>query len=173
MKKLLLFVFLGLGTAAYAQVEKGDINVTANVNFTSQKFKDFDEALNMTNFNIRGGYYFTNNLEAGVTFTISGTKFGDFVDQTSTGFGPYAVWNFLTSGGKMLPYVGANYLRMDMGQEGIDPINQIGGFGGVKYFLTEAVNIDTNINYTSWLGDIEGSSIIVNVGIGINFGKLK
>jgi hypothetical protein len=173
MKKLLLIVFLGFGTAAYAQVEKGDINATANVNFSSQKFKDFDDAMNMTNFNIRGGYYFTNNIEAGISFTISGTKMGDLIDQTTVGYGPYAVYNFLTSDGKLLPDVGANFLHMDMGQEGIDPINQIGAFGGVKYFLTEVVNIDTNLNYTSWLGDIEGSSIILNVGIGINFGKLK
>jgi hypothetical protein len=167
MKKLLLIVFLGLGTVAYAQVEKGDISATANISYQSDKPEGGD-AINMTQFNIRGGYFFTNNIEAGASVLVIGTG-----DITMTGFGPYAVYNFLTSGGKFLPYVGANYFRFDMGLEGLDPIGQIGGFGGFKYFLTEAVNVDTSLNYTSWMGDYSGSSIRLNIGIGINFGKLK
>jgi len=173
MKKLLLFALaLVMSTVAFSQVEKGDINATANVSFSSMKFKDLDDPMNMTNINFRGGYFFTNNIEAGLAISVSGTSTGG--EKTTTlGWGPYAVYNFLTADAKLLPYVGANFLNVNMDQEGVDPINQIGGFVGAKYFLTEVVNIDTSLNYTSWLGDLKGSSLVFNVGVGINFGKLK
>jgi len=167
MKKLLLIVFVCLSSVAFAQVEKGDFAATANFNYSSQKF-DGADAMNTTTLNLRAGYFFTQNIEAGASLMIMGTG-----DITMTGFGPYAVYNFLTANGKMLPYVGANFYRMDMGIDAIDPINQIGGFGGLKYFLTEAVFVDGNLNYTSWLGDYDGSTLTFNLGIGINFGKLK
>ena len=173
MKKLLIFAFaLVMSTVAFSQVEKGDINATANVSFSSMKFKDLDDPMNMTNINFRGGYFFTNNIEAGLAVSVSGTSTGG--EKTTTlGWGPYAVYNFLTADAKLLPYVGANFLNVNIDQEGVDPINQIGGFVGAKYFLTEVVNIDTSLNYTSWLGDLKGSSLVFNVGVGINFGKLK
>jgi hypothetical protein len=167
MKKLLLIVFLGLGTIAYAQVEKGDFNATASFSLQNDKY-DGGESENSMTFIGRGGYYLTNNVELGVSLIVFGMQ-----DITMMGYGPYAVYNFLTSGGKLLPYVGANYFRFDAGIEGFDPIAQIGGVGGVKYFITEVVNIDTSLNYTSFLGDQKGSSLYLNVGIGINFGKLK
>lgn len=167
MKKLLLIAFVCLSTVAFAQVEKGDFNATANISYSSEKPEGGD-AINVSQFGVRAGYYFTNNIEAGASLQVIGTG-----DVTMTGFGPYAVYNFLTSGGKFLPYVGANYYRYDMGIDGVDPIAQVGGFGGVKYFLTEAVNVDTSLNYTSWLGDLSGSSLRLNIGIGINFGRLK
>jgi len=171
MKKLALFVFaLIVSTVAFSQVEKGDVNATAAVSFTSQKFKDFDDPTNMSNITVRAGYFFTNNIEGGLSLSVSGTSFAG-ESSTTVGWGPYAVYNFLTADAKMLPYVGANFYSMSM--EGIDPINQIGAFGGAKYFLTEVVNIDASLNYTSWLGDIKGSTILFNVGIGINFGRLK
>jgi hypothetical protein len=167
MKKILLFVLMAVGTASFAQVEKGDFNATANVSFQSD-MPDVGDATNMSQIGVRAGYYFTNNIEAGAAVQVIGAS-----DLTMTGFGPYAVYNFLTAGGKFLPYVGANYYRFDFGSELVDPIAQIGGFGGFKYFLTEVVNVDTSLNYTSWLGDAKGATLRLNVGIGINFGKLK
>lgn len=168
MKKLVLFVFaLIVSTAAFSQVEKGDITGTANVSFTSLKPEGTD-AINMALFNVRAGYFFTNNIEGGLTLSITNAA-----EITSTGIGPYAVYNFLTADAKLLPYIGANFLNYNTGVEGADPINQLGGFGGAKYFLTEVVNIDASLNYTTWLGDLSGSSFTFNLGIGINLGGLK
>jgi hypothetical protein len=158
MKKLLLCVMLAVGTAAYAQVEKGDITATGNVSLQSDKFEGAD-AQNMSQFSVKGGYFFTNNIEGGLTILVIGAG-----DITMTGFGPYATYNFLTADGKFLPYVGANFYNFNTGIEGADAINQIGAVGGFKYFLTEVVNIDTSLNYTSWLGDISGSSLRLNIG---------
>jgi hypothetical protein len=167
MKKLLLVGLLLISTIAYSQVEKGDISVTGNVSFQSDKF-DGADAQKMSQFSVKAGYFFTNNIEAGASLLLIGTG-----DITMTGFGPYATYNFLTAGGKFLPYAGANFYNFNMGIDGADPINQIGVVGGFKYFLTEVVNIDTSLNYTSWLGDYSGSTIRLNIGIGINLGKLK
>lgn len=168
MKKLVLFAFaLIVSTVAFSQVEKGDITGTANVSFTSMSPKDGD-AINMAFFNLRAGYFFTNNIEAGLTLSITNAA-----EITSTGIGPYAVYNFLTADAKLLPYIGANFLNYNTGVEGADAINQLGAFGGAKYFLTEALNVDASLNYTSWLGDMKGSSFTFNVGIGINLGALK
>jgi hypothetical protein len=169
MKKLLLLAFavIAVTTTAFSQVEKGDISGTASLSFSSQMPEEGDNQ-NSTTLFIRGGYFFTNNVEAGLTFLVSGSQ-----DVTATGIGPYAVYNFLTEGGKILPYAGANFLNLSTNQEGADAINQLGAVAGLKYFLTEVVNIDTSLNYTTWLGDIGGSALQLNVGIGINFGKLK
>lgn len=167
MKKILFVGMLFISALSYAQVEKGDISATASVSFSSQMAEGAD-AQNSSTIYLRGGYFFTDNIEAGLTLLVSGSA-----DITSTGIGPYGVYNFLTANGKFLPYVGANFYSLNTGIEGVDAINQIGGFGGFKYFLTEVVNIDTSLNYTSWLGDFSGSTLQLNVGIGINFGKLK
>ncbi len=168
MKKLILFVFaLTVSTVAFSQVEKGDITGTANVSFSSFKPEGGD-ALKMALFNIRAGYFVTNNIEAGLTLQITNAA-----ETTSTGIGPYAVYNFLTADAKLLPYIGANFLNYNSGIEGVDAINQLGGFGGAKYFITEAVNIDASLNYTTWLGDFSGSSFTFNLGIGLNLGALK
>jgi hypothetical protein len=167
MKKLLFIALLLTSTFAFSQVEKGDISGTASLTFNSQ-MPDGGDNMNSTTLYLRGGYFFTNNIEAGLTFLVMGTA-----DVTATGVGPYAVYNFLTEGGKFLPYVGANFYNLNLGIEGVDAINQVGAVGGFKYFVTEVVNIDTSLNYTSWLGDIKGSALSLNIGIGINFGALK
>lgn len=168
MKKLFLFAFaLVMSTVAFSQVEKGDISGTASLTFNSQ-MPDGGDNVNSTTLYLRGGYFFTNNIEAGLTFFVMGSG-----DVTATGVGPYAVYNFLTAGGKFLPYAGANFYNFNLGVEGVDAINQLGAVGGFKYFVTEVVNIDTSLNYTTWLGDFKGSALSLNIGIGINFGALK
>lgn len=170
MKKILLVGLLLISTVAFSQVEKGDFSGTANVAFSSIKYKDADEASNMTIINLRGGYYFTDNIEAGLGLSVAGMSV-DGDPLTTVGIGPYAVYNFLTDDAKLLPYVGANFLSQKVTD--VDALNQLGLFGGVKYFLTEVVNIDSSINYTSFMGDLKGSGLFINVGIGINFGKLN
>lgn len=167
MKKLFFIALLFTSTMAFSQVEKGDVTGTANISFTSLKPEGSD-AINLAIFTARAGYFFTDHVEGGLSLTITSAA-----ETTATGIGPYAVYNFLTADAKLLPYIGANFLNFNTGQEGADPINQLGAFGGAKYFLTEVVNIDASLNYTTWLGDISGSSLTFNVGIGVNFGRLK
>lgn len=168
MKKLVLFVFaLIVSTVAFSQVEKGDISGTANVSFSSMKPEGTD-AINMAQVEIRGGYFFTNNIEGGLSLRITNA-----VEVTTTAIGPYVVYNFLTADAKFLPYLGANFLSQMTNTDGTDAVNQLGAVGGVKYFLTEVVNVDAGLNYTTWLGDFSGSMLTFNLGIGINFGALS
>jgi hypothetical protein len=63
--------------------------------------------------------------------------------------------------------------------EGADAYNQTdaGLYGGAKYFLTEALNIDANINYGFNIAnsvDAElGGTFMFNMGVGFLLGKLK
>lgn len=160
MKKILLFgVVLFACTAAFSQVEKGDINLSGSLSFT--KISDLD---GMGNFEAKGGYYFSQNLEFGGNLNIT------FGETPVTGIGPYATYNFLTQDAKLLPYAGANLLFLFS-----DNVNAtaLGVNGGAKYFLNESVNVDAGISFLQGFGDIDGSLFIMRVGIGFILGDLK
>lgn len=161
MKKLGLLVFASLVTCSFAfsQVEKGDINVSGSLSFT--KFKDVD---GFGIFEAKGGYFFTQNIEAGTTLNIM------FGPTTITGIGPYASYNFLTQDAKLLPYAGAN-LSFLFG-DGFSS-TALGANGGAKYFLTETVNVDAGLSLQQGFGDLKGSVFIMRIGIGFILGDIK
>lgn len=161
MRKLILFAFaiVVTSTAAFSQVEKGDINISGSLSF--QKLSDMD---GFGIFEAKGGYFFTQNVEAGTTFNV---MFGPI---TVTGIGPYASYNFLTEDAKLLPYAGAN-LSFLFG-EGFSS-TAIGVNGGAKYFLTETVNVDAGLSLQQGFGDLDGAVFIMRVGIGFILGNVK
>jgi hypothetical protein len=161
MKKLLLLVFAVLvtSTAAFSQVEKGDINLSGNFTYTGIE----GEGVGL--FFAKGGYFFSQNIEAGASlqFIFAG-------GETGTGIGPYATYNFLTQDAKLLPYLGAQIQLLSfMGAD----INSAGIYGGSKYFVTEAVNIDGGISLQKGFGDFDGTIFTATIGIGFVLGKLK
>jgi hypothetical protein len=161
MKKILFFaVILLASTAAFSQVEKGDFNISGSLSFN--KYKDVD---GMGQFDAKGGYYVTQNIEVGATALILASG-GD----TGIGIGPYGAYNFLTQDAKLLPYVGANLFLFSIGDISL---NSAGINGGAKYFITEAINIDAGLSIQQSFGDVEGSLFTARVGIGFILGKVK
>jgi len=162
MKKLGLIVFaiVTFSITAFSQVEKGDFNISGSLSFS--KYKDVD---GMGQFDAKGGYYVTQNIEVGATALIL-AQGGD----TGVGIGPYGAYNFLTQDAKLLPYVGANLFLFSLGDISL---NSAGVNGGAKYFITEAINIDAGISIQQAFGDIEGSLFTARVGIGFILGKVK
>lgn len=161
MKKLLgiAFVTLLMSTSAYAQVEKGDINISGSLSF--QKFSDIDGS---GLFDAKGGYFFTQNLEAGATLTLI------FSEATGFGFGPYASYNFLTQDAKLMPYAGTNLLFFAMNEANV---TALGVNGGAKYFLTETINIDAGLSLQKTFGDLDGSLFVMRIGLGFILGDVK
>ena len=160
MKKLLLIAcVLFTSTFAFAQVEKGDINISGSLSF--QKFSDMDGTGLL---DTKVGYFFTQNLEAGANLTVI------FSDPAGFGLGPYATYNFLTQDAKLLPYAGANLLFFAM--DGFNATG-LGVNGGAKYFLTETINIDAGLSLQKTFGDLDGSLFVMRVGIGFILGDLK
>ena len=167
MKKLLFVVLILVSTVAYSQVEKGDVSLTFNVSFTSTN------GSGIGSINAKLGRFFTQNVEVGVRPQI---LIGD--GFTTYGTGAYGTYNFLTTDGKILPYIGVDLSVMQTETDllGFTVINA-GGYGGAKYFITEAINVDAGIIYSSQIaGDELGgsaSTFMMNIGIGFIFGKLK
>lgn len=162
MKKLSLIVFAILATTAIAtaQVEKGDFNISGSLSFS--KYKELDGT---GQFDAKGGYFVTQNIEVGATALILASG-----GETGIGIGPYGAYNFLTQDAKLLPYVGANLFLFSIGDISL---NSVGVNGGAKYFITEAINVDAGITIQQSFGDIEGSLFTARVGIGFILGKVK
>lgn len=161
MRKLILIACMTLvvSISAFSQVEKGDINLSGSLSF--QKFSDVDGS---GIFDAKGGYYFTQNIEAGANMSVI------FSDATLVGFGPYASYNFLTQDAKLLPYAGANLLFITSDNLSV---TAFGVNGGAKYFLTEIINIDASMSLQKATGDLDGTLFVMRVGIGFLLGKIK
>jgi hypothetical protein len=191
MKKLLLVALSVIAFTAHAQQEKGDLAIQFSGNYYSQKidfgtteFKSF-----AGNIYLKVGKFFTPNIELGVKPNVS--FFPEFdskiVDgkivskqklRSNVGFGVYGTYSLLTADAKFMPYAGGEISYVPSGDE--STIN-FGPYVGVKYFLTEKVNIDGNMSYLVNLGstyanqnDINiGGLFTFNIGVGVILGKLN
>jgi hypothetical protein len=155
----ILVAFLCHFTLVTAQVEKGDLTATTNLTFTTT------EGSTLGIFLLKGGYFVSNHVEIGSSlqlFFIPG--------DTGVGLGPYATYNFLTQDAKLLPYAGAQLSVLSLGDFNM---NSFGIYGGSKYFLTEAVNVDAGIVLAQGFGDIDGLVFTASIGIGVILGKLR
>ena len=191
MKKILTVIAILSLKVCCAQQEAGDLAIQFSGNYFSQKitFGTTSEKFFAGNIYLKVGKYFTQNLELGLKPNI--TFFPDFetkiVDgeletkkslRTNFGFGIYGTYSFLTQDAKMMPYFGAEISYVPTGDE--STIN-LGPYAGVKYFLTEKINIDGNMGYLVNLGDTYGrnqsvtigSLFIFNIGVGVILGKLR
>jgi outer membrane protein W len=192
MKKILTLLAMMATFSVYAQQEKGDLAIQFSGNYYSQRIK-FGGETNRTlfgNIYIKMGKLFTPNLELGVKPNISfllakeSRLKGDKIETTeefvtNVGFGVYGTYAFLTADGKFLPYAGAelNYVPV----QNQATIN-LGPYAGVKYFVSERVNIDANLSFLLNLGstyEIPRDAIQVgplftyNVGVGVILGRLN
>jgi hypothetical protein len=184
-------ILLFLANICLAQQQKGDLAIQFSGNYYSQKitFGKEEEKFFAGNIYVKMGKFFTQNLELGVKPNI--TFFPDFESKivnneiqtkkklkTNFGFGLYGTYSFLTADAKMMPYAGAEISYVPTGKE--STVN-LGPYAGVKYFLTEKINIDGNMSYLLNLGDTYGRSVDVsigglftfNLGIGVILGKLN
>jgi hypothetical protein len=194
MKNILTLLAVMASASLFAQQQKGDLSIQFSGNYFSQKVKypTYTFKYGAGNINIKIGKFFTDNLEMGVKPNISFFQFteapvttgsdkkkAETTFTTNFGFGIYGAYSFLTANGKFLPYCGVelNYAPSDE-----DATINLGPYGGVKYFVTERVNVDANISWLINLGStyeqVRGFYDIrpllnFNVGVGVLLGKLN
>jgi hypothetical protein len=142
-----------------AQVEKGDLTATTNLTFISMDGTSFGL------FFLKGGYFVSDHVEVGSSLQLMFAP-----GETGVGIGPYGTYNFLTQDAKLLPYVGAQLSILSL--YGMN-VNSFGVYGGSKYFLTEAVNVDAGIVLAQGFGDVDGFVFTASIGIGVVLGKLR
>lgn len=167
--RLIAMILLVLAGQAMAQVEKGDLMFTVNGSFS--KTGDYS-TFGLINAKI--GRFLTQNVEMGLKPQIQ------FTDaSTGTGLGVYGTYNFLTSNGKFMPYIGAELSMFSQTPDEGDSFDQTdaGLYAGTKLFMTESVNVDFGLNILSNLSNSAdadlGTTVMFNIGIGFIIGKLK
>lgn len=192
MKKLLTILALATSFSTYAQQQKGDLAIQFSGNYYSQKVR-FGNTVDRSAFGniyVKIGKYFTQNLELGVKPNISFNLVKDYDVKgsdvkiknrfvTNIGFGVYGTYSFLSSNGKFLPYAGAELNYAPIEEEAT--IN-LGPYAGIKYFVSERINIDGNLSWLINLGSTYeqakdeyeiGPMFTYNVGIGVIIGRLN
>lgn len=134
MKKHLLFAFLLVaGCTAFAQQQKGDVQIQAQAAYIDVA------GFGSGTLYFNGSRFITDNIELGLTPIIT------FSSATTTfNLGLFGKYSFLTSDAKFVPYVGAGITLLDLGGDAGTT-----GFtltAGSRYFVTEQVNIDVGAN---------------------------
>ncbi len=188
MKRLLLSFALLFSAVIItnAQVQQGD----SNIGFATTLNTTTGVDPSSTSFTLFLSYeiFVTDNLSlgAGPLLSVFGTG---GTTTTSAGVNLFSNYSFLTSGGVVLPYAGAlisitgNGTSSDTFDSSVTNIG-LGIKGGMKVFLTERINLDTNLNYSTNISttvtvdgntidgvDPEGGQLQLFAGIGIILGK--
>lgn len=169
MKKIIILAALLVSaSAAFAQQQKGDFQLQAQASYFSNSFAG--QSFSSGSVYVNASRFVTDNIEVGLSPFI-------FISDISTTmnlsfFGNYS---FLTENAKLVPYAGAQVMFYNLGS---DPDFSQVGFGlkaGIRYFVSERVNVDVgpNIAFLSApAGLSEGSTVFqIAAGLGYIFGK--
>jgi hypothetical protein len=174
---LIVIMILALSAGAFAQQQKGDMEIQFLGMYMTTTGGDFNFSMGQISGSI--GHFFTDNLELGVapTITITTTPSTELiptppyyrtVSKTTTTFGGsvFGVYSFLLKDAKTVPYAGARFYKQDfsVGE------SSAGLSAGVKYFISKKTAIDGNVNYLFSLtkGDSNSSGILL-FGVGFSF----
>jgi outer membrane protein W len=186
---LILLSFDGV----YAQVQKGDMNIGLSSSFTTQSGSP--QNMSITGL-VSFERYFTSNISVGLAPLLSIIT-SEGALTSVYGVNVFGNYNFLTKSAKFLPYVGLlgsinqsiSNLDSRSDQNGNQTVVSgnttvsfygIGGKAGTKYFLTERINLDANVNYATNLSskvngedlDLgEGGQLQLFFGLGVILGR--
>lgn len=167
MKKLIIMmIVLASASLAYGQQQAGDFQLQAQASYFSNSFAG--QSFSAGSIYLNASRFFTDNIEAGVS------PFFMFSDQTTVNLSFFGNYSFLLEDAKFVPYGGVQVMFYNLGS---DPDFSQTGFGlkaGIRYFITENVNIDVGPNL-AWLsapaGLSEGSTLFqFTAGFGYIFG---
>ena len=187
MRHLTIFGLLLIGISAFSQVEKGDKEILMFGNFNAPTQGGGGSGT----IGVMPSIYLSPHFNLGTSvMTTFYPGPADYLDPEAgnevkiTPFiGVFATYNFLTQGGKVLPYFGiqsdftwietVDYIFTGNPNDPLvalvlyEPILYLGGKAGIKFFFTETVNFDINFRYQALLTGPEG---LTAGNIGLNFG---
>jgi len=184
MKKVLFSLALVVaGSAAFAQTEKGKWTVGASSNsmFTTTKTADADDNTRVTSFNITpdAGYFFIDNLAAGLRANLTTSKVKGADDGTTTFVvAPFARYYFLPTAKKVNVFADAHYGfgSRKVGDADGQGLNEFQIQAGPAIWLNERVALDATVSYLSTGGeniDNRTNTIGVNFGFRLSLGGAK
>jgi hypothetical protein len=194
MKNILILCAFLVSISVFAQQQKGDLSIQFSGNYNKQRYTidDFKYNFGGGNIYLKVGKFFTTNLELGVKPNLAMSLITEEVTSKSgeltktknkftanLGFGIYGTYSFLSNNGKFLPYGGVEFSYLPVGKEKM--IN-VGPYAGLKYFISERINLDANLSWLKNLGSTfeepkdlytVGPAFTCNVGVGVLIGKLN
>ncbi|MBS1486657.1 MAG: outer membrane beta-barrel protein [Bacteroidetes bacterium] len=171
MKKTVLFLMMTVAAmATYAQQQKGDFQLQGQISYNSVTDNGTTTSYGLVQLNV--SRFFTDRIEAGVAPILFLNK-----DAGFSRFAFFGNYSFLTQNAKLVPYAGLQIMLTSQKSISVDANGNITsgtetttGFGlrgGLRYFITEKVNIDVGPNITF----DKTSTFIFNVGVGVILGK--
>lgn len=168
MKKLFtLLVCMAFTGLSMGQQQAGDFQVQAQASYFSNSFAGQTFSSGSIYFN--ASRFFTDNIEVGVS------PFFNFGDQTTVNLAFFGNYSILLDNAMLVPYGGVQVMFYNLGS---DPDFSQTGFGlkaGLRYFVTENVNIDVGPNIiflSAPAGYSEGSTLFqFTAGLGYIFGN--
>jgi len=185
MKKLFLAaVIAAFGFTANAQDEtpafgfgEGDLFIEGNVGFSSTNDKNTDEKANGFNITPSVGYFITDDIAVGGTFSlnsykqeVSGT---DTEDQFGFGIGAFGRYYFLDLGERFKTNAefGLGYLSMDDKLADVKENTFGAGLGlGMNYFVTEKIaltfGLKNVLSFSSSKLDVSGAKAVSEFNFG-------
>ncbi len=189
MKQSLLIVISFLVFAApvslYSQQQAGDLELQFYGTYYRTIGTDF--VIGSGTIGGKIGPYISDNIQIGLgpTLSITTTSMQTFdfdpvtfqmktttEEKTTTTFGTSAffIYSFLTSGGKLIPYFGAQYFKSDFNRPFSEDKGSAGINAGVKYFFAKKTALDFSGNYLWNLNtDAKGSVILFAFGLSFLF----
>lgn len=169
MKRIIILcAFVMASSWLFAQQQQGDFQLQAQASYYSNSFAGQSFSSGSLYFN--ASKFFTDNIEVGLSpfFIISDAS-------TTVNLSFFGNYSFLTDNAKLVPYGGVQFMLYNLGS---DPDFSQVGFGfkaGLRYFVTENVNIDfgPNIAFLSAPDGVsEGSTLFqFTAGLGYIFGS--
>lgn len=173
-------------STANAQVQGSDQNLGFGFDMNSISGGSKDTRVNLY---LSYSYFITKNLSVGFgpRFSWGRSKESDTVavaKSNTIGYNVFLNYSFLTDGGFVLPYFGGQYTKLVQKQAGNDDpfvTNSVGGNVGLKFFITERLNVDNNFSITRVISqnetlddlgvDADGTVMQINVGLGYIIGR--
>ena len=163
---LVAVMFVYSNEAVAAGIQKGASEISANGSLSRLVYKvtvEDTKAKDTTNgaaVRLGYSYFLTDQVSAGANLMINGNK--DKYDDGTTssdltaGIDLNAKYHFIFSKGQtVVPYLGlqGGWINMAIKSEGESAsgsAGSYGGMGGVKFFITENVSFNTELNYRKY-----------------------
>jgi hypothetical protein len=183
MKKLavLMLVFTTIffmSTSVYAAgagIGKGSTELFLNGNLIHTDTKTGGDTTKIDQFSylVGGGYFLTDGLQVGLSHlgTVIEAKNGGKITLSILTFDAFAKYYFYSKGQTVVPYVGIQGGWVSLKAEGefggasgeySKGVGSYGAMGGLKFFLTENVTFNTELNYRHYDFTVEDTTVKVD-----------
>ena len=164
----LIVVLLFAPSMLLAQQQQGDLEL----GFQGFYFADTEGFFSLGTIQGKIGQFFTDNLEVGISPSLSittiSTGTGDSETSSTFGAGAFLTYSFLSENATTVPYFGGQYYKSDFSDD--EDSGSAGINAGVKFYFTKKAAFDISGNYLFSLNEnAEGGLILFSFSLSFLF----